>query len=487
VNFRLSEKIKNKPTTLFFLSAVCVCVLVILLFSNYSDPPMAMAITDVSVIPMNKETLLEHQTILVEDGKIKQIGKPGTIKIPKTAVLIDGKGKYVVPGFFDMHAHFFYEQGDNRNTCEAELKVMLANGLTTVRIECGDPVYLEAKRNVREKKWKGPALFISSPQFVGNWPWPGKVFAKICKRPEEAVEAVRECKKLGYDEIKITFMVKRDVYDAIIRTAKEEDIKVTGHVGPMVKLPAALAAKQQIEHMDEFIDVLLPDTSYNHGQSVSDMNIWRKKAWNTVPALDETKIPELVKAVKEAGIYVTPTNYFFFSSFADSMSNEEYTNRPDYAYIPPKIKQERWEIREQYWKNPPLPASRKKYIDIRKKITHQLSKAGVKLMAGSDSPEWFLVQGFSIHDELETFVKAGLSPYSALETATKNPAMYLGIIQTKGTVEVGKDADLILLEKNPLETISNTRTVCGVMAGRNWYTKEGLKTLMEEARVVLSM
>src|SRR5690606_24439951 len=168
-------------------------------------------------------------------------------------------------------------QGKNINTCEAELKLMLANGLTTVRIECGDSVYLEARKNVRDKKIDGPNLFVSSPQFVGNWPWPGKVFAKICKTPEDAVNAVRQCKKEGYDEIKITFMVKRNVYDAIIKTAKEENIKVTGHVGPLVKLPAALKAGQQIEHMDEFIDMLLPDTSYNHGESVSDMNIWRKK------------------------------------------------------------------------------------------------------------------------------------------------------------------------------------------------------------------
>ena len=449
--------------------------------------PATFAIVNVNVIPMDKEQVLKDQIVVIENGTIKELGKKENIRIPKGASLIDGTGKYLLPGFFDMHAHFFYEQGENKNTCEAELKIMLANGLTTVRIECGDSVYLLARKNVAKKKWIGPSLFISSPQFVGNWPWPGKVFAKICKTPGEAEQAVRECKKEGYDEIKITFMVKRDVYDAIIKTAKEENIKVTGHVGPLVKLPAALAVKQQIEHMDEFIDMLLPDTSYNHGQSVSDMNIWRKKAWNTVPALDESKIPGLVNAVKQAGIYVTPTNYFFFSSFADSIPKEEYMKRVDYAYIPSKIKAERWDIREHYWKNPPPLTSRKKYIETRKKITRELCKAGVKLMAGSDSPEWFLVQGFSIHDELETFVSCGLSPYSALETATRNPAEYLGILKQKATIEVGKDADLILLDKNPLANISNTRSIFAVMIGKKWYPKEELVKLLEEARVILSM
>lgn len=475
----------NKTLLLVFSCGI-LTIFILLLYAG-SPSPATFAIVDVNVIPMDKEQVLEHQTVVIENGKIKQIEKKESAEIPKGTTIIDGKDKYLLPGLFDMHAHFFYEQGENVNTCEAELKVMLANGLTTARIECGDSVYLVARKNVREKKWKGPGLFISSPQFVGNWPWPGKVFAKICKKPEEAVEAVRQCKREGYDEIKITFMVKRDVYDAIIKTAKEEDIKVTGHVGPLVKLPAALAAKQQIEHMDEFIDMLLPDTSYNHGESVSDMNIWRKRAWNTVPALDENKIPALVNSVKDAGIYVTPTNYFFFSSFADSISKEDYTKRIDFAYIPPKIKEERWKVRDHYWKSAPPLTSRKRYIEIRRKITLALANAGVKLMAGSDSPEWFLVQGFSIHDELETFVNCGLSPYAALETATKNPAGYLGLLDRKATIEVGKDSDLVLLEKNPLENISNTRSVCGVMIGKTWYNKEQLNTLLAEAREVLSL
>lgn len=445
-----------------------------------------VAIINVNVIPMNKEQVLPNQTVIIENGKIKQIGDAVKIKVPSNAKLIDGKGKYLVPGFFDMHAHFFYEQGNNVNTCEAELKMMLANGLTTARIECGDSVYLDAKQNVKTHRWIGPELSVSSPQFVGNYPWPGKVFAKICKTPNDAVIAVKQCKKEGYDEIKITFMVKRDVYDAIIKTAKEENIKVTGHVGPLVKLPAALAAKQQIEHMDEFIDMLLPDTTYNHGQSVSDMNIWRKKAWATVPYLDESKIPALVKSIKEAGIFVTPTNYFFFSSFADSISKEQYMARPDFEYIPTKIKEERWEIRDHYWKNPPPSASRKKYIDLRNKMVFELNEAGVKLMAGSDSPEWFNVQGFSMHDELETFARSGLSPYSILETVTLNPATYLGLNKTKGTIEVGKDADLILLDKNPLDNISNTRSINTVIKGSTTLEKEELVKLLSEAKEVLS-
>src|SRR5262249_51930245 len=159
--------------------------------------------------------------------------------------------------------------------------------------------------------------------------------------------------------------------------------------------------------------------------SVSDMNIWRKNAWETVPFLDTNKIPALVKMVKDAGIYVTPTNFFFVSCFGQTRTEEETRRIPDYEYIPAVIKKERWQVRDYYLKNLPPAASREKYVNLRLKMVNELWKAGVPLMAGSDSPEWFLVAGFSIHDELETFVKAGLTPYAALQTATINPATFL--------------------------------------------------------------
>jgi imidazolonepropionase-like amidohydrolase len=190
--------------------------------------------------------------------------------------------------------------------------------------------------------------------------------------------------------------------------------------------------------------------------------------------------------VKDAGIYVTPTNYFFFSSFADSISKGDYMKRPDYSYIPKIILDERWAIRARYWKAAPPQASRQKYIDLRKKMTCQLWKAGVPLMAGSDSPEWFLVQGFSIHDELETFVKAGLSNYAALETATKNPATYLGLIKSKGTVEVGKDADLVILDADPLSDIRNTRAISTVFVNGSPISYPELQKMLSDAKAVLA-
>lgn len=430
---------------------------------------------------MNKEGMVPAQAVVVKNGKIESVTDNKKISVPPEAKVIDGTGKFLIPGFFDMHAHFFYEQGDNVNTCDRELKMMLANGLTTVRIECGDSLYLVVRDQANNKKLVGPELSVASPQFVGTWPWGGKVFAEIVRTPAEAEAAVRRSKAAGYDEIKITFMIKRDVYDAIIQTAAKEKIKVTGHIGPLVKLPAGLVAKQQIEHMDEFIDMLLPDTSYNHGQSVSDMNLWRRNAWATVPYLDENKIPALVKMVKDAEVYITPTNYFFFSCFGTVSSDEDYKAKPDYKYIPAAILPERWSIKKRFADNAPPVENQKKYIYLRMKMTKALWESGVPLMAGSDSPEWFLAQGFSIHDEIETFVKCGLTPWAALQTATVNPAKYLGVYSQKGTIEKGKNADFILLEKNPLDDIRNTRSISGIMHGAAWYDRQAIDRLLNDA------
>jgi hypothetical protein len=440
-------------------------------------------IKGVNVIPMNRETVLTDYAVIIENGKIVALDKTIHTKIPKGAQVIEGSGKYLIPGLFDMHAHFFNEQGDLKNTCREELQMMLANGLTTARILAGHPNYLQAKANVQNKTWEGPQLIIASPQLVGRWPWPAdfKNF-EVVDTKEKGIEAVKKFKSEGYDAIKLTFMVGRDVFDAIAKTAKQENIPLVGHVGPKVKLPAALAAGMQIEHMDEFIDMLLPDTSYNHGESVSDMNLWRMNAWATVPHLDENKIPALIKAVKDAGIYVTPTNFFFVSSFGTAFSDEIYKARPDYKYIPSAILPERWRVKEMNRKMNIPRESLDKYVYLRKKLVNELWKAGVPLMAGSDSPEWFLVTGFSIHDELNMFVQAGLTPFAALQTATVNTARYLGM--DKGTIEKGKMADFILLDNNPLEDINATKKIRGVMNNGKWYDRQALNQLLEAASIL---
>lgn len=446
---------------------------------------LTCAIRNVSVIPMNRETVLSNQTVVIENGIITRIGATDKIRVDKKMMLIDGTGKYLMPGLFDMHAHFFADQGDHTNTNEVELKLMLANGITTARIMTGHSIYLEARENVKSYKWIGPELKIAAPQLVGRWPW-GPEFKnyEIVASEKSAREAVKKFKAEGYDAIKLTFMVAKPVFDEVIKTAAEEKIKVVGHVGPIVKLPAALDAQMQIEHMDMFIEMLLPDTSYNHGNSVSDFNIYSKAAWETVPHLDETKIPALAKMVKDAGISVTPTNYFFISNAGLPLTDEQIMQQPDYNYLPSHLKAEKWKYRKSYLSKMAPLESREKYVRIRKKMVNELWKAGVPLLAGSDSPEFFIVAGFSLHDELRTMVEAGLTPFAALQTATINPATFLEVNKRTGTIEVGKEADMILLDKNPLDNIEHTRLIHAVFTQSALYDQQAIQQLLTDASVL---
>lgn len=450
--------------------------------ATWAQTGSRFAIRNVTVIPMNKEELLPNQTVIIDQGIITKISSTEKSKVDNSYTIIDGAGKYLMPGLFDMHTHFYVEQGEHIMTTEVELKLMLGNGITHARIMAGHPSYLEARENVKTGTWIGPELTVVSPQLVGRWPWsPEFKNYEPVNSVQQAINAVKKFKREGYEAIKLTFMVAPEIFDAVVVTAREENIKVVGHVGPRVMLPKALAAKQQIEHMDMFIEMLLPDTSYNHGQSVSDFNIYSKAAWETVPHLDESKIPVLAKYVKESGVYVTPTNHFFISNAGLPLSDEEIKAKPEYNYLPSHLKEEKWKYRNSYLKSMAPLESRQKYVQIRKKMVYELWKAGVPIMAGSDAPEFFVVSGFAIHDELRAMVEAGLTPYAALQTATVNPAKFLEINKRKGTIEVGKLGDLLLLEKNPLLDINNTKSIACVFTQSKFYSKEEIAKLMTEA------
>jgi imidazolonepropionase-like amidohydrolase len=443
----------------------------------------AYVIRNVSIIAMNDDNVHHNKNIYIKNGKIEKIVDYSEAAIEKAYKVIDGGGKYILPGLFDMHTHFMYEQGLPIEHATTELGLMLANGVTTIRIMNGGNVYRDfIKKNLKgHQNFASPSIVLVSPQLVGEWPWKNDTVTpkQIVNSPELAAAAVRKFKQEGYHAIKIAQFIKQDVYNAIISEAKKQRIPVTGHVGPWVKLPAALKAGQQVEHLDEFIELLLPDSLLKKGAvSVSDMHIWKKENWNSVDHLDVNKIPLLIKLVKESGIYVTPTNYFFHSNFAAQPTEPEMKQKPDYAFIPDQLLEERANTLKA-WAARNIDAGRRaKWIGLRNKIIFELNKAGVPLMCGSDAPAWFMMGGFAVHDELENLVSCGLTPYESLKTATVNPAKYLGEWDKKGSIEKGKVADLLLVDENPFEDIKNTRKISGVFIDGRYYGKQAIESLL---------
>ena len=459
-----------------YLLIACLFILVPGMFSQI------IAIRNVNLIPMDGDYVRSRQTVLIEKGQILKIGEADRVGIPKRAYVIDGSGKYLIPGLMDMHVHFFTEQGISSKLLPQEAKIMLANGVTTARVMNGDSVYLKLRHYLRQTS--GTELVVAGPQLVGKWPFKGPFWGKIVDTPEKARLAVEQAQQKGYDAVKVTFFVQADVYDTIVTTAQRLNMPVTGHVGPDIGLARALAAGQQIEHLDEFLEQLLPDSTQIQ-TGISGTGIWNKKAaWPTVAMLDESKIPALVHQIKESGIAVTPTHHFLHSSFATGQKETDILASPDFAYIPASLHADRFQARAYFWDNPPPDSLRKRYVELRQHLTRALYTAGIPLLCGSDSPEWFLVSGFAIHYELAAMVEAGLTPFAALETATVNPAKYLGIDSEKGTISEGKSADLILLNANPLTDITNTREISGVFCRGKYYDRKLLDRLLEEARVL---
>lgn len=460
----------------------CQLLLVLLLAGQVSTQtvtPPVVAFVNVNVIPMDRERVLSEQTVIVRAGRIAAVGLASKIKIPAGAARIDGRGKYLLPGLMDMHTHLFSDEDLPDRLAADELMIMLANGVTTTRLMIGTPEHLALRAKIAKGELLAPTLYVASPEFTGRAAGNGVFNGRTVTTPDAARQAVRECKAAGYDFIKLTTQITPAVYEAVIAAAKESGIRVVGHVDTPVGLPRALAARQQIEHLDSYIEAVLRDDAPSK-VSVSDVGVYRKKNWESLDYVDDAKVAAFAKATAEAGIFTCPTLTFFRLSFGEQQSEDEIRQRPDYRFFSPKLRESRHNVYRRYWANAASPERRARYLQIRNQLVKGIHEHGGKILAGSDTPEFFLLYGFTLHRELQHLVAAGLSPYAALAAATRNPAEFLQALDTIGTVEVGKRADLVLLEANPLSDIRNTEKRAGVMSRGRWLPESELKLRLDE-------
>lgn len=435
-----------------------------------------VAFVDVNVIPMDKERLLQHQTVIVRDGLIAEIGDTKRVRIPKDAQMIDGRGRFLIPGLMDMHVHLFTDDEFPDALAEDEFKIMLAHGVTTIRLMTGTPEQLVLRRKSANQEILAPTIYAASPQFSGR----KSTNAHVVTTELEAREAVRKSKQDGYDFIKVTTFLKPEVYEAIVDEARKQNIRVVGHADSRsIGLMRALKARQQIEHLDSYLEALLPETAPVKG-SVSDIYLYNPKNWESLDHLDETKIPELARLTVEANPYVTPTLHLFKFTFGKGRTEESFKAQPDLRFYPQKIIDLWMGVSKKYLATAAPVEKREKYIAIRNKIVKAIHEAGGRLLAGSDTPEWLLLYGHTLHLELIDLRDAGLSNYAALEAATRNPALFLGAASSTGTIEKGKRADMVLLEANPLEDIANTQKRAGVMLKGKYYPQAEMNQWLDQ-------
>lgn len=455
--------------------------------STESMPPAgepAIAFVGATVLTMqpNAEPLAD-MSVLVRGGRIMAMAPSSTLALPPGTREVDARGKYLLPGFVDMHCHLLSDDKIADEYADEEFAVILANGVTTIRDPIGKPGLLALREQIRSGALLGPELVVGSPQISGRKY--GHVFNGVEVHDGAAASAaVRRFKLEGYDGIKLTLAITPEVFDAVVATAREVDIPVFGHVGPKVGLPRALAAGMQIEHMDQFIEMLLPDDAQKR-ESLSDQGIYRN--WDTVELLDESRIPALVDSVVRAQVWTTPTSAFFVTAFSRGWTDADVDASVDSRFVSKAVREDLLRGRDHFEaKVQPSAAQRARYKHLRYEMLRQLHEAGGKLMVGSDAPECMLLYGFTLHRELEHMVAAGVPPQAALQAATRDPAEWLKRLDSSGTVEVGKLADLVLLSGNPLQDIRNTQAIEGVMKHGRWLDRAELDGLLDRSAAVLS-
>jgi imidazolonepropionase-like amidohydrolase len=453
----------NKAKTLLVL-LVFMCVFAgafqeLLASQNSSGEKCSVtAFVDVSIVPLDRNIILSHQTLIVRDGTISVIAPAPTVDIPKDALVVDGSGKFLMPGLVDMHVHI---------ASEDEFLLFLANGVTAVRDMFGHSACLEWRDAIEKGNMLGPTIFVSSPIIDGNPPWiEGSI---VVETAEEAEQVVKEQKAAGYDFIKIYDFLSPEAYAGIVEAAEKHGIQVVGHVPDEVGLEGVFAAGQSsIEHLRGYAAALAADP-----KKVT----YGSEDWAMA---DTSKMQNLAESTRKAGVWNCPT-LVLGQKWVQPEEQQALLKHPVMRYVLPDVHDE-WNPDSSYlsyFSAEKLAAVEKSHKE-RLLMTRALHNAGARLLLGTDCGNPFVVAGFSIHEELNNLVDAGLTPFEAILTGTINAAEFVGASGEFGVIALGARADLILVDDNPLEDIGVIANPKGVMVRGLWLTRDELKAKLEQ-------
>ncbi|NLP10779.1 amidohydrolase family protein [bacterium] len=424
-------------------------------------------------------------TVVISGDRIADIKETGKIRLPQGAQVIDATGKFLIPGLWDMHAHWY----------DADyLPIFIANGVTGLRIMWGNLMHLKWREEIINGTRLGPRLYIGSPIIDGPQPvWPGSVSVS---NEDDAREVVRKFKTMGYEFIKIYQHLPREAYYAIADESKKLGITFAGHLpSSITAIEASEAGQICIEHLSSgSLGILLACSGKeeelikerekafegvsNQPRSLSQLAAYRNYANKVLETYNDAKASSLFSLFAGNNTWQCPTltclrGYRY-------LDDKNFTDDARLKYMP-EAERESWDLKNipSVSSNTPEDwALEKKIYNKELEIAGIMNQAGVKFIAGTDVANPYCFPGFSLHDELSLFVQAGFTPLEALQTATYNAAEFLGQLDSLGTVEVGKSADLVLLDANPLEDINNTRKITAVVVGGKYYPRTSLDEML---------
>jgi imidazolonepropionase-like amidohydrolase len=453
-----------------------------------NDDAKRTAITHVAVVDTATGKLKPDQTIVIADGKITRIVQSAAFRPENGTRIIDARGKFLIPGLWDMHVHIAGISADPKWSKDVILPLLTAMGVTGVRDMGGDLAVLqEWRREIEKGQLLGPHIVTGGPMLVfGGKRTPEQI---PIKDAEEAREAVRNLKQQGADFIKIIDLPSREAFYAVADEAKRQNLPFVGHVPPVVTASEASdAGMRSIEHVvysnlemdcsakEEELRAAERAARATHEEGTS-----AKLLQEAMASYDPEKAAALWERFRRNGTWLVPTLVSIEALSRHNAAPETQANDPRLAYVPDSLRKE-WDPRtpgnkfsegEQRWWT-------QQYINDGK-MTAAMHKGGVALLAGSDSLDRYVFPGFALHRELELLTEAGMTPLEALRAATSDAAKFLGREGEFGVVANGARADLVLLDGNPLTNISNTTKISAVIRDGVYLDRAALDKLLSQA------
>lgn len=428
-------------------------------------------IDDVAVVDVDRGELVPHRSVRVSGDRIVSIAESGP-PVPADATVLDGRGKFLIPGLVDMHVHFAPVPGAPGDAAARAAAVMLAHGVTTARSMAGNSAHLALRDAIERGTLAGPRIYAASPPLADN----------RIKTPEAAREAVRAAKEAGFDLIKMHQISDPAVWQAAQDEARALHLATGGHVANEIGLDLAFAAGQQVEHLDGFPHALLGGGAVAFGQLPPP---------EVVAAIDLDGLsdePVFARAA-QAKSYQVPTLGLFEKLLETSIPTDELAARPEMRFIPPAAVRQ-WSEQRAGLTASITPEEGAKLIALRRAIVSALAAKGVPLMAGSDTAQAFHVWGPAMHEEVRALARV-MGPAAALRAATATPADYfaslpdqgsaLGLAADFGRIAAGKRADLVLLDRNPLSDLSALDRPAAVVVRGKLLDRAALDAMLAEA------
>ena len=441
-------------------SGIMILLLMISFLSFCQASNHDCLITHVNIVDVNTGKILKNKTVAIDSNRITGIYDKEIVGSGST-IVIDGKGKYLIPGLWDMHAHYKWSHVDLD-------PLLIANGITGIREMWGDmPAFVDIPKRSQHEGLLSPDVYLSADLIDGNPPsFPAGCL--VVTTPDEAADAVKKQIDKDVDFIKVYSSLSEECFMAIAMEARKRNIPFAGHIPNRVSIYKAIEeGMASSEHLYGFL---------NACSSVDTSNE------TLVSTFSEKKFDSICSVLAKSSMWLCPT--ITVNRAMSYLNDTIFTNDPRKSYLPGYVL-EIWNLKMNPYTKSQIDnfsnSARGRYL-FELSLIGKMNEKGVKFLAGTDCPNPYVFPGFSLHDELSLMVKGGMPVLDALRSATINPAIFMNKKADFGTVEIGKIASLILLNKNPLENIENTKTIETVIVRGKVYNRKALDLMLAQAK-----